>query len=39
MSRSLPCVFTEQGVYMLGTVLKGELAETQSIFIMRAFAI
>ena len=37
MSRSLPYVFTEQGIYMLATVLKGELAETQSIFIMRAF--
>ena len=28
MSRSLPYVFTEQGIYMLATVLKGELAET-----------
>lgn len=37
MSRSLPYAFTEQGVYMLSTVLKGELAEQQSIFIMRAF--
>lgn len=37
MSRSLPYAFTEQGVYMLATVLKGELAEQQSIFIMRAF--
>ena len=35
--RKLPNVFTEQGIYMLATVLKGELAETQSIFIMRAF--
>ncbi|SDB69664.1 ORF6N domain-containing protein [Butyrivibrio sp. INlla16] len=35
--RSLPYVFTEQGVYMLATVLRGELAEQQSIFIMRAF--
>ena len=35
--RKLPYVFTEQGIYMLATVLKGELAETQSIFIMRAF--
>ena len=33
----MPNVFTEQGIYMLATVLKGELAETQSIFIMRAF--
>jgi hypothetical protein len=36
-SRSLPYVFTEQGIYMLATVLKGDLAEQQSIFIMRAF--
>lgn len=32
-----PFAFTEQGVYMLATVLKGELAERQSIYIMRAF--
>ncbi len=37
MSRSLPYVFTEQGIYMLATVLKGELATKQSINIMRAF--
>lgn len=37
MSRSSPYVFTEQGIYMLVTVLKGELAEQQSIFIMRVF--
>ena len=36
-SRTLPYAFTEQGIYMLATVLKGELAEQQSIFIMRAF--
>ena len=36
-SRSLPYAFTEQGIYMLAAVLKGELAEQQSIFIMRAF--
>ena len=36
-SRSLPHVFTEQGIYMLATVLNGEIAENQSIFIMRAF--
>ena len=36
-SRSLPHAFTEQGIYMLATVLKGELAEQQSIFNMRAF--
>ena len=33
----LPYAFTEQGIYMLATVLKGEIAEKQSIFIMRAF--
>lgn len=26
-SRTMPCVFTEQGIYMLATVLKGELAK------------
>lgn len=36
-TRKLPYAFTEQGIYMLATVLKGELAEQQSIFIMRAF--
>jgi regulator of sigma D len=35
--RKLPFAFTEQGVYMLATVLRGEVAEQQSIFIMRAF--
>lgn len=35
--RNLPYAFTEQGIYMLATVLRGELAEQQSIFIMRAF--
>lgn len=35
--KKMPYVFTEQGIYMLATVLKGELAEQQSIFIMRAF--
>ena len=35
--RKLPYAFTEQGIYMLTTVLRGELAEHQSIFIMRAF--
>jgi len=35
--RKLPYAFTEQGIYMLATVLKGELATKQSIFIMRAF--
>ena len=36
-SRSYPHVFTEQGIYMLATVLNGEIAEQQSIYIMRAF--
>lgn len=35
--RKLPYAFTEQGIYMLATILRGELAEQQSIFIMRAF--
>ena len=35
--RKLPFAFTEQGVYMLSTVLKGEVAVNQSIAIMRAF--
>ncbi|MDO5441820.1 MAG: ORF6N domain-containing protein [Bacillota bacterium] len=35
--RKAPYAFTEQGIYMLATVLKGEIAEQQSIFIMRAF--
>ena len=35
--RKLPNVFTEQGIYMLSTVLRGELAVKQNIFIMRAF--
>lgn len=37
--RKSPYVFTEQGVYQLATVLKGELAEQQSVAIMRAFKI
>ncbi len=37
MSRSNPFVFTEQGVYMLMAVLKGELASSQSIVLIRAF--
>ena len=36
-TRKLPYAFTEQGIYMLATVLRGELAEQQRIFIMRAF--
>lgn len=35
--KKLPYAFTEQGIYMLATVLRGEIAEQQSIFIMRAF--
>ena len=35
--RSLPFVFTEQGIYQLATVLKGEIAEQQSVAIMRVF--
>ena len=35
--RYLPYAFTEQGIYMLATVLRGELAVQQSIFIMRTF--
>ena len=35
--RKQPYAFTEQGIYMLATVLKGAVAEQQSIFIMRAF--
>ncbi len=35
--RKLPYAFTEQGIYMLATVLKGEVAEKQSIYIMRLF--
>ena len=37
MSRSNPFVYTEQGTYMLATVLKNEIAIAQSIAIMRAF--
>ena len=35
--KKMPYAFTEQGIYMLATVLKGKIAEQQSIFIMRAF--
>lgn len=37
MSRSLPYAFTEQGIYMLMTVLKGELATKQSKTLIRLF--
>ena len=35
----LPYVFTEQGVYMLMTVLKGEIATKQSIALIKAFKV
>ena len=35
--RKLPRVFTESGVYMLMTVLRGDLAVQQSRFLIRAF--
>ena len=35
--RKAPLAFSEQGIYMLASVLRGELADQQSIFIMRAF--
>ena len=37
MSRSNPFVFTEQGIYMLMTVLKGDLAIQQSMALIRLF--
>ena len=37
MSRSNPYVFTEQGIYMLMTVLKGDLAVQQSMALIRLF--
>lgn len=37
MSRSNPYAFTEQGIYMLMTVLRGELATKQSITLIRLF--
>jgi len=36
-SRYLPYAFTEQGIYMLMTVLKGEVAVQQSIMLIRIF--
>ena len=35
--KKMPFAFTEQGIYMLAIVLRGELAEKQNIFIMRTF--
>ncbi len=37
MSRTLPNVFTEQGVAMLSSILRTEVASKVSINIMRAF--
>ena len=37
MSRTLPYVFTEQGVAMLATVIRTEVAAQMSVAIMRAF--
>ncbi len=37
MSRTFPYAFTEQGIYMLITVLKGELATKQSKTLIRLF--
>lgn len=36
-TRYLPYAFTEQGIYMLMTVLKGELATKQSLALVRIF--
>jgi len=36
-TRYLPYAFTEQGIYMLMTVLKGELATKQSLALVRLF--
>jgi len=36
-SRTLPYVFTEQGIYMLMTILKGDLATRQSIALIKLF--
>ena len=36
-TRKLPYAFTEQGIYMLMTVLKGEIAVQQSIKLVRLF--
>ena len=34
---TLPYAFTEQGIYMLMTVLKGDLAAKKSLTLLRAF--
>ena len=36
-ARKLPTAFSEQGIYMLMTVLKGELATKQSLALVKAF--
>lgn len=36
-SQKLPHAFTEQGIYVLATMLKGKLAVQQRAFIMRVF--
>ena len=38
-SRSNPRVFTEQGVYMLATILKGKKASQMTLQIMDAFVL
>ena len=38
-SRSNPTVFTEQGVYMLATILKGKVASAMTLHIMDAFVL
>ncbi|MGX8833524.1 ORF6N domain-containing protein [Amedibacillus sp. YH-ame6] len=35
--RTMPYVFTEQGIYMVATILKNDIATQQSIYIMRSF--
>lgn len=35
--KKLPYVFTEQGIYMIATILKNNIATKQSIYIMRSF--
>lgn len=37
MSRTMPYAFTEQGIYMVATILKNDIATQQSIYIMRSF--
>ncbi len=36
-TRKLPCAFTEQGIYMLMTILKGDVAVQQSIALIKVF--